>query len=153
MGLCISRKLCPCQPAVDRLEHGRDNCIRLLSATVQRKNPAHTCCFDVEQASLLPAVSLLWLRLLIVHSHIAFSCLSAVSIVVMIRNRIPFPAFVAIELKVMKYRAVYGRGSMLQSPEKTISSTSRPKTATITVHIASNCRPVFLPEYLAKISS
>ena len=43
--------------------------------------------------------------------------------------------------------------STVQSPEKTISNTSRQKTPTIATHIANNFRPVFLPEYLTKISS
>lgn len=68
MDLRVSRKLCPCLPVGDSLGYYRDNCLRLSSVPVQRKNPADTCCFDADHVSLSLAVSLLWLLLLIVQS-------------------------------------------------------------------------------------
>lgn len=145
MDLRVSRKLCPCLPVGDSLGHYRDNFVRLSSVPVQRKNPADTCCFDADYDSLLLAVSLLWFLLLIVQSS-CFFLLTDCIYCWHYQN-------VAFELEVVKHRGVCGWDSILYSPESTINSTSRQNMPTIAAHIANNRRPVFLPEYLAKILS
>lgn len=106
MDLWVSRKLCPFLPVGDSLGHYRDNCVRLSSVPVQRKNPADTCCFDSAHDYLLLAVFLLWFLLLIADCTVIllFSCLPAVYIVGIIRNLIFLHAFVAFELEVVKHR-------------------------------------------------